>query len=271
MRVREDVFAELQDVKLYYEEEGTGEPVILIAGIGANHRFWKGMVPLLKGYRVITLDNRGVGQTEYKGGIEIDTMADDVVHLMDYLHIMKAHIVGWSMGSQISQSLAIRHPRRLQSLTLVSSYQFRPHRSAYFMYNMTKAAAEGKCTMDEVNILLNAFCFPESAFSALAKKGVTMPVPRHPEDPAEVYKQMISMDNFDSTERTKDITAPSLVIHGGMDIMVEPLKGRAIGNSIPGCRYVEIPGEGHTIAPEVYIEYLKEHLKENKMPPRSGE
>ena len=96
-----------------------------------------------------------------------------------------------------------------------------------------------------------------------------MPVPRHPEDPKEVYKQMISMDNFDTTERTKDITAPSLVIHGGMDIMVEPIKGRAIGDSIPNCRYIEIPGEGHTIAPEVYIEYLREHLKSNKMPPRS--
>lgn len=57
------MFAELQDVKMYYEEEGTGEPVILIAGIGANHRFWKGMIPLLKGYRVITLDNRG-GRTD---------------------------------------------------------------------------------------------------------------------------------------------------------------------------------------------------------------
>ena len=80
------VFAELPDVRMYYEEEGTGEPVILIAGVGANHRFWKGMVPLLKGYRVITLDNRGVGQTEYKGDVQIDIMADDIIHLMDYLH-----------------------------------------------------------------------------------------------------------------------------------------------------------------------------------------
>ena len=50
--------------------------------------------------------------------------------------------------------------------------------------------------------------------------------------------------------------------------MVEPIKGRAIGESIPNCRYVEIPGEGHTIAPELYIDDLKRHLKENKMPPQ---
>ena len=259
------MFAELPDVKMYYEDEGAGEPIILIAGIGANHRFWKTMVPLLKGYRVITLDNRGVGETEYKGDIQIDIMADDVIHLMDYLHIYKAHIVGWSMGSQISQSLAIRYPQRLQTLTLVSSYQFRPHRSAYFMYLMTKAAVEGKCSMDEVNLLLNSFCFPESTFAALEKKGIIMPVPKHPEDPKEVYKQMISMDKFDTTEKTKDIKAPSLVVHGGMDIMVEPIKGRAIGQSIPDCRYIELPGEGHTIAPELYIDALKRHLETHKM------
>ncbi len=259
------MFAELQDVKMYYEEEGSGEPVILIAGIGANHRFWKAMVPLLKGYRVITLDNRGVGQTEYKGDIQIDIMADDVIHLMDYLHIYKAHIVGWSMGSQISQSLAIRHGDRLQSLTLVSSYQFRPHRSAYFMRTVTAAAAEGKCTMDEVNVVLNSFCFPESAFAELAKKDMVMPVPKHPEDPKEVLKQMLSMDHFDTTEKTKDIKVPTLVVHGGMDIMVEPLKGRAIGTSIPGCTYVELPGQGHTIAPDLYIEPLRKHLALHKM------
>ena len=259
------MFAELPDVKMYYEEEGTGEPVILIAGVGANHRFWKGMVPLLKGYRVITLDNRGVGDTVYKGDVQIDIMADDVIHLMDYLHIYKAHIVGWSMGSQIAQSLAIRYGERLQTLTLVSSYQFRPHRSAYFMYTMTKAAVEGKCTMDEVNILLNSFCFPESTFASLEKKGMIMPVPKHPEKAEEVYKQMISMDKFDTTEKTKDIKTPTLVVHGGMDIMVEPKKGRAMGASIPGCKYIELPGEGHTIAPELYIEPLKQLLSEHKM------
>ncbi len=259
------MFAELQDVKLYYEDEGSGEPVILIAGIGANHRFWKAMVPLLKGYRVITLDNRGVGQTEYKGDIQIDIMADDVIHLMDYLHIYKAHIVGWSMGSQISQSLAIRHGDRLQSLTLVSSYQFRPHRSAYFMYMITKAAVDGRATMDEVNMVLNAFCFPESVFDDLAKKEMIMPVPKHPEDPNEVLKQMMSMNHFDTTDKTKNITVPTLVVHGGMDIMVEPLKGRALGQSIPGCKYLELPGQGHTIAPDLYIDQLKKHLAENKM------
>jgi len=116
-----------------------------------------------------------------------------------------------------------------------------------------------------VNMVLNAFCFPESTFAALEKKGIIMPVPKHPEKPEEIYKQMISMDKFDTTEKTKDIKVPSLVVHGGMDIMVEPIKGRAIGNSIPNCRYIELPGEGHTIAPELYADALKKHLSDHKM------
>ncbi len=259
------MFAELQDVKMYYEDVGEGEPVILIAGIGANHRFWKRMVSLLEGYRVITLDNRGVGETEYTGDIEIDIMADDIIHLMDYLGIEKAHIVGWSMGSQISQSLGLRYADRLQTVTLVSTYPYRPDRTAYFMYMMAKAAVDGVCSMDQVNVMFNAFCFPETAFNKLAEEGKIMPIPKHPEDPKEVLKQMVSMNNFDTRGRTKDISVPTLVVHGGADIMVEPKLGRYVGNTIPGCRYIEVDGEGHTIAPDLYIDALKELLAQHKM------
>jgi len=259
------MFAELKGVKLYYEEVGTGEPVILIAGINSNHRFWKGMIPLLEGYRVITMDNRGVGQTEYDGEITIDGVADDVIGLMDMLGIQKAHIVGWSWGSQISQSLVMRYMDRVQTLTLVSSYQFRPYRSAYFMSSLASIAKEGGISAESMNVTFNAFCLPESAFEKMAKNGISVPIPKHPEDPAEIIKQIRSMDDFDSTEHTKDIKVPTLVVHGAADIMVEPKKGRAIGQAIEGCTYIEIPDMGHTIPPEYYIEPLKKLLAEHKM------
>ena len=259
------MFAELQDVKMYYEIQGEGEPVILIAGIGANHRFWKNVLPLLDGYKLITMDNRGVGETTYQGDIQIDILADDVVHLMDYLGIPKAHIIGWSMGSQVSQSLAIRYPERLQSLTLISTYPFRPHRTAYFMFGMAQAAVDGRCSMDQVNMVLNSFCYPETTYTELVKQGKTMPVPKRPEDPKEVLKQMLSMNNFDTTERAKEIKAPSLVIHGGADIMVEPILGRHIGHTIPDCTYMEVEGEGHILVPEKYIDAVREHLAKYRM------
>lgn len=258
------MFAELDGVKLYYEDEGEGEPVILIAGINSNHRFWKTMVPMLEGYRVITLDNPGIGQSEYDGEMTIDWVADIVVKLMDFLEISKAHIVGWSWGSQISQSLAIRYGERLQTLTLVSSYQFRPARSAYFMQALVEAVIKGESTMDSVNVCFNSFCLPETKFTEVENASMRMPIPKHPENPVMVLKQMKSMDTFDTTEKTKDIKVPTLVVHGSVDIMVEPIKGRAMGSSIPGCKYVEIPGQGHTIPPELYIEDLKKLLSENK-------
>ena len=258
------MFAELPDVRMYYEDVGEGEPVILIAGLGTNHRFWKTMVPLLEGYRVITLDNRGVGDTEYTGEITVEGMGDDIIHLMDHLGIARAHILGWSMGAHIAQSLAARYQDRVQSLTIVSGYQFRPYRSSYFMYMMIKAAMEGRCTMDEVNVVLNSFCFPEATFEYLEKQDIIMPVPKHPEDPAQIYAQMMSTVNYDTTGMAKDITAPTMVIHGGEDIMVEPKKGRAMAESI-GAEYFEIPGEGHTITPERHVGILRKHFEKNRM------
>ncbi len=262
------MFAELPDVKLYYEDEGEGEPVILIGGIGANHRFWKGMVPLLKGYRVITLDNRGVGQTEYKGEtITVDQLADDIVRLMDHLHIFKAHMVGWSMGSEICMSLGVRHQQRIQTLTLVSSFQYRPYRSAYFMRTLAKMASDNGDDPLALHIAITAFCFPETFFSELGEKGLEPPVPKHLEDPTGVYRQIVAMDNFDLGDRIDEITVPTLVVHGAEDIMVEPKKAHAVRDAIRGSRYMEIPGVGHTIDPVLYAEAVKALMSEHRMRP----
>ncbi|MBE6513922.1 MAG: alpha/beta hydrolase [Thermoplasmata archaeon] len=260
------MFAELPGVKLYYEEEGEGEPVILIGGIGANHRFWKGMVPLLKGCRVITMDNRGVGMTEYeKEEIRIDEIADDVIHLMDHLHIYKAHIVGWSMGSEAAMSIAVRHPQRVQTLTLVSSFQYRPYRSAYFMQNTTRLAKEGVCTAEAIHIVITSFCFPETFFAGLAEKGMDVPTPKRFEDPTKLLEQMKAMDTFDIGDRIDEIKVPTLVVHGAEDIMVEPKKAHAVRDAIKGSVYLEIPGVGHTIDPSLYADALKKLISDNRM------
>lgn len=260
------MFAELEGVRMYYEDVGEGEPIVLIGGIGANHRFWKSMVPLLPGYRVITLDNRGVGSTEYDGEeIRVDQMADDIVHLLDHLGIRKAHMVGWSMGSEICMSLGVRHMDRMQTLTLVSSFQYRPYRSAYFMKTISKMAAEGRSNAESLHVAITAFCFPETYFSDLGENDADVPMPRRFEDPAKVYQQIVAMDHFDLGDRIDEIRVPTLVVHGGDDIMVEPKKAHAVRDAIEGCTYLEIPGVGHTIDPALYAGAVRDLIAANPM------
>ncbi len=129
--------AQLKGANLFYEESGKGRAVIMVAGLVADHRYWNNLAQFLSSsFRVIAVDNRGCGQTEYGGAFTIDDMADDIIGLMDHLGIEKANLIGWSMGSHICLDAAARYPERTESLCLLSSYCYRPARSAYVLSNL---------------------------------------------------------------------------------------------------------------------------------------
>ena len=111
-------------VKIHYTIEGKGEPVILIHGLYSSGRMNWGVpgttAELAKGFQVIALDNRGHGQSdkpqaEGEYGVK---MAEDVIRLMDHLHIAKAHVVGYSLGGMIAMKLVTLHPERVSSVVL---------------------------------------------------------------------------------------------------------------------------------------------------------
>src|SRR5579859_2633380 len=92
----------VNDIEMYYEIHGEGEPVVLIAGLNSDHTLYRGILPrLAASYQVVAFDNRGVGQTD-KPDIpySIEMMADDTAGLLDALGITGAHILGTSMGGR---------------------------------------------------------------------------------------------------------------------------------------------------------------------------
>jgi len=250
--------ADINGVRLNYEVTGDGEPIVLITGFAGAIAFWNGMLPLLNGYKVITLDNRGAGMTEYKGQFDIDDMADDVVALLDHLGIFKAHILGWSMGTTISHRLALRHPERISTLTFVSPYSKRPARSSYVMNAAIRAVREG-VDFDVFSMVLNAFCFGESTFTSKEKKNSKLKLPT-PMPIEGIADQMKIVDAYDGRSTIKDIPFPTLVIHGDEDIMVPHWIGETIAANIRGSRFITIPGAGHIVPPSTYINHFKEHM-----------
>jgi pimeloyl-ACP methyl ester carboxylesterase len=119
-------------VKLHYVTEGQGEPLILIHGFSAS-AYTNWMLPgvfnkLAQHYHVIAIDNRGHGLSGKphelsKYGVE---MVEDIVRLMDHLHIQKAHVVGYSMGGFITAKLVTTHPERVISAVLGGAGWSRP-------------------------------------------------------------------------------------------------------------------------------------------------
>ena len=241
------MFADVNGIRMCYEDRGEGEPVVLIGGFGANRLFWDDAVSMMDGYRAITYDNRGVGDTEYSGGFSIDDLADDVVALLDHLGIDRAHAVGWSMGSQIGQSLGIRHADRLKSLTLVSAYRRFPFRSYYVLKGFNDLALNGDAPMACLAMAVNAFCFPEWMFRDMDDRGITFPIPERLERPEGLRDQLDAIRGYDTTDAARGIKVPTLVVHGGEDLMVAPEEGRKVADAVEGSRFLLLGSAGHSI------------------------
>ncbi|MCQ2606019.1 MAG: alpha/beta hydrolase [Bacteroidales bacterium] len=106
---------------IYYEEYGVGEPVILLHGHTLDRRMWNEQVNVLKEhYRVITPDFRGYGLSSNPIEDKQFTYADDIIQMLDSLHIEKTHVIGLSMGAYVAGDLLAIYPDRLTSCMMVS-------------------------------------------------------------------------------------------------------------------------------------------------------
>jgi pimeloyl-ACP methyl ester carboxylesterase len=116
-------YAVLPDIKLYYEEHGSGEPILFLHGFTLDRRMWGPQVPYFsEAFRVLVLDQRGHGKSDAPvTGYSRDERSEDVLHLLDFLKIDRVHLVGLSMGGAVAIGFALKYQERLRSLTLVST------------------------------------------------------------------------------------------------------------------------------------------------------
>ena len=246
--------AHVNGIDLYYEEAGSGESLLLIAGFSANSMLWAMQVPALaQRYRVVTVDNRGVGRSGAPPGpYTTRQMADDAAGLLDHLGIERAHLVGWSMGGMIAQEFALNHAAKLGRLVLLASLA---QASAYtgpwltYMAQGYELVAEGR--LDEIGFTINTMpwmftpaMMTQPAIVELAlQRSVANPFPPTPQGIAgqsEACRAHLSGDAF---ERLNGIAAPTLVLVGAEDILTPPPYSRAMAERIPGAR-LQILGHG---------------------------
>ncbi|MBU2963223.1 alpha/beta hydrolase [Citreicella sp. C3M06] len=109
---------------LYYEEHGSGRPLIMVAGLGGIGAYWAPQIaPFAEHFRVILHDHRGTGQSSRSQiDYSVDQMAADTLALMDALGIEQADFVGHSTGASMAQAIAVDHPERLGRIILASGW-----------------------------------------------------------------------------------------------------------------------------------------------------
>ena len=113
-------FVENQAAKIYWDEQGSGEPLLLIMGLSYPSSMWHRTRPLLaQSFRTIAFDNRGIGQSDVPPGVyPIAQMASDAAAVLDAADVASAHVFGVSMGGMIAQEFALQYPKRVRSLIL---------------------------------------------------------------------------------------------------------------------------------------------------------
>ncbi len=112
------------DNELFYVEQGSGFPVVLIHGLAGDHTAWTPQLQRLAiRHRVIAFDNRGAGRsTQRDEPVTTEELARDTLDLMDQLEVERAHVIGRSMGGAIAQHMVLLEPERVETLVLCASF-----------------------------------------------------------------------------------------------------------------------------------------------------
>jgi pimeloyl-ACP methyl ester carboxylesterase len=266
-------------IEIVYETIGdpSNPPLLLIMGLGTQLIHWD--LELCerfadRGFQVIRFDNRDAGRSTYVDapvpnlrrammGLKIDApyllddMADDAFGLLEHLGIQAAHVAGASMGGMIAQTMAIRRPERVLSLTSIMS--------------TTGERRAGRPKLRVWGVLLRraprdrdaAVEYFVRVFRQIGSKGFPADEDRIRAHAAEAFdrghspagtgRQLAAiMASGDRTDRLRRLQVPTLVFHGRDDPLVPFRGGRATAEAIPGARLIAIPGMGHDLPRQVW-------------------
>jgi 3-oxoadipate enol-lactonase len=208
----------VNDLNMYYEIHGEGEPLVLIAGLATDVTAYERLIAALsQRYRVIAFDNRGVGRTD-KPDIpySIDMMAEDTAGLLTALGIGRAHVLGVSMGGRIAVALALRHPDQVKSLILVSTF-------------VKRIPISGRRRLIDVWL----------ALPWLRTLGDRYPQPRY-----AALRQRQASANYDASDRLQEIRVPTLILHGKKDAVAPYQLAEEMYGGIRGSQMIAFDG-GH--------------------------
>jgi pimeloyl-ACP methyl ester carboxylesterase len=241
--------ARIRDIDLYYEAHGSGEPLLLIPGLGSDANTWGAFVPQYSTkYRIILMENRGAGRSaKPEGPYATEQMAEDAVALLDHLGIERAHIIGKSMGGMIAQWIGARHPNRVRSLVLASTVM--KHDSyGEELIELARLIAEKAGLFATYR---QTFLMSYSRDYCMTNRTRLMQVEQMMKamDEKEVLRgyigQSIACQRHDSRAATIQIKAPTLVIVANEDMITTPQDSKDLANSIAGAELKIMPRGGH--------------------------
>jgi len=236
-------------VRLAWGEAGDGAPVLLIHGLGYDRRGWGPAQRLLADrFRVLTFDNRGVGESDCPPGpYSTELMAADALAVLDDAGVGRAHLVGTSLGGMVAQELALRSPERIETLVLASTTPGgddgfpMPQRSV----ELFSAFADDPSKRNLRRIVENSL----SARTVATRPELVDEIFRYRLDNRPALDGWLAQASagrtFSSLPALPDLSVPTLIIHGTDDNVVDHRNAGLLAREIPGARLVLLRDAGH--------------------------
>lgn len=247
------------DVTIYFEEHGAGDPLVLVMGLSADGTVWEAhREEYEKHFRCIVIDNRGVGKSDKPPGpYTTARMALDALEVMDSLGIERAHTAGISMGGAVVQEIALQRPDAVRSAVIIASWAKLNTYGTRVFENLKqlKAHLRPEHFMEAIQILIFAAPHFETNYDDL-KQGLCEAAGNPNPQPVGGFEaQADACITHDTLSRLGEIQCPSLVIVGEQDIFTPPPFSEAIHAGLPNSELWRVPGTGHAVHWEVLDQF----------------
>ncbi len=256
-----ELYAKINGIEICYEIFGEGYPIILIHGFGARKEGFKCQIPdLSMQFKVITFDNRGAGKSErVDEPYTMETLADDIRSLLDFLEIKKTHILGTSMGGIIAQQFVLKYPEYIKKLVLVNTVNGAPDnvgleilkKNRLEQLELIKKNPE-KAFWDNAYIWFyhkyrkelkadpkRKFFGIWSAEDEIRESTIRMPTP------IDIEFQIEALKGFNTLERLHEIKSPSLLLAASHDKVCTKNTMEEMHKRIPNSIFRVIEKAGH--------------------------
>ncbi len=259
--------ATIGSLHLYYEIYGENreETLVLINGLGSDHREWLYQLPDFKEeYRVVVFDNRGTGVSDIPPGpYTTEEMAGDLCGLMDYLDIGEAHVLGVSMGGLIAQKFAVHYSKKVSKLVLACTgvggeESIKPGREAIEAFRSFDDTEPEESLQRVLPYLYTKECIDRK--DPEVDRFIRFSL-QQGQNLDGYMSQLGAIGTHSSFGELGDIDAETLVITGGDDLLIPPENSSLLSEGIANARLLLLEGAPHRLFAESWREFNRSVLE----------
>ena len=236
--------------KLAFEFEGSGEPVLLVSGLGGRGDYWRGVSEFLRRrFLVVSHDHHGTGNSSRRTiDFSIEQMANDTLALADHLGLSRFHVIGHSTGGAIAQTLALDHSDRIRKLVLSATW---PGRDSYVesLFTFRRDVLE-QMGVPAYQRLANLMLKPPSNFASLLPQVLAGDADK-PWSDAQVVdarnlsRRIVALLAFDRRHELHRIEHPCLVSCAKDDVIIPPHLSRELHDRLANSEFKMFSHGGH--------------------------